>query len=233
MTWHDLLFAHWRVEPARLASRIPPGLSVDTFDGSAWLGIVPFTMSAVRPRLLPPIPTVSAFPELNVRTYVMSERDGRAGVWFFSLDATSRLAVRGARAAFGLAYMNARMSCRCAGGWIEYDSVRAGPWNSLAYGTTATPAAEFRASYRPAGDAAVPGPGSLEDFLTSRYCLYAWRRGRLIRGEIDHAPWRLHAAQWRPRVNTMTLPVGVPVSGEPLLHYAERMDVVAWAPTRV
>ena len=97
MTWHDLLFAHWRVDPESLRSRVPPGLSIDEHGGSAWLGVVPFTMSGVRARWVPPVPGAAAFPELNVRTYVTSEKDGRPGVWFFSLDAANPLAVRGAR----------------------------------------------------------------------------------------------------------------------------------------
>src|SRR4051794_8370159 len=106
MTWNDLLFAHWRVEAAAMRARVPSGLEIEEFGGSAWLGVVPFTMSGVRAKWLPPVPGAAVFPELNVRTYVRSTRDGRPGVWFFSLDASSRVAVWGARTVFGLAYMN-------------------------------------------------------------------------------------------------------------------------------
>src|SRR5881394_3715955 len=136
MRWHDLLFAHWPVEAARLREFVPPGLAIETFDGAAWLGVVPFRMSHVRARCLPPVPGLSAFPELNVRTYVRAEGDGCPGVWFFSLDAASRAAVRAARAVFGLAYMDARMSCRREGESVAYESRRAGPRAGLSYGET-------------------------------------------------------------------------------------------------
>jgi uncharacterized protein YqjF (DUF2071 family) len=233
MTWHDLLFAHWRVEASAMRARVPPGLEIEEFGGSAWLGIVPFTMSGVRARWLPPVPGAAAFPELNVRTYVRSTRDGRPGVWFFSLDASSRAAVWGARTVFGLAYMNARMTARRRGEWLEYVSARTGPWNTLAFGPTGAGRAEFRAEYQGAGESRTPGRESLEDFLTGRFCLYAWRRGRLVRGEIDHGPWPLRGGEWRANANTMAAPIGVELRGEPLLHYAERMDVVAWGPRAV
>jgi uncharacterized protein YqjF (DUF2071 family) len=190
-------------------------------------------MSGVRARGLPPVPGAAAFPELNVRTYVRSDKDGRPGVWFFSLDALSRAAVWGARKVFGLAYMNARMSAPRDGEWVEYASERTGPWNELAYGPTATGRAEFRAAYRGAGEARTAERGSLEDFLTGRFCLYAWRRGNLVRGEIDHGPWPLRTGEWRPSANTMAGPLGFTLTGEPLLHYTERMDVVAWGPRAV
>jgi uncharacterized protein len=233
MTWRDLLFAHWRVDAGALRTRVPPGLSIDEHGGSAWLGVVPFTMSGVRARWLPPVPGATAFPELNVRTYVTSEKDGRQGVWFMSLDAGSRLAVWGARRMFGLAYMNARMSSRADNGRIEYESCRTGPWNELAFGPTGSRRAEFRARYGGTGEARVPERGSLEDFLTGRFCLYAWRSGRLVRGEIDHAAWRLRGAECRLDTNTMGAPIDVELRSDPLLHFAERMDVVAWGPRAV
>lgn len=236
MRWHDLLFLHWPVDEAALRERIPPGLEIETHGGAAWLGVVPFTMSGIRHRLLPPIPWHSAFPELNVRTYVRAERDGRPGVWFFSLDAPNRIAVRTARAVFGLAYMNARMSARRRDGWMEYRSRRAGAHTSLAYGPATTRAAEFEGRYRPVGGPLDAAAGSLESFLIDRYCLYAWRRGRLVRGEIHHAPWPLQRAEARISLNTMGGPLGIDLpglerhSGPPLMHYAERLEVVAWSP---
>jgi uncharacterized protein len=239
MRWHGLLFMHWAVDVARLRAYVPPGLVIDTFGGRAWLGVVPFTMTGIRHRLAPPIPGLSAFPELNVRTYVRAEHDGRAGVWFFSLDAASRAAVSTARAVFGLAYMNARMSSRRAGEWIEYRSHRTGPHTSLAYGTNITRGAEFVARYRASGPGVERLPGSLEDFFTARYCLYAWRRGRLVRGEIHHEAWKLSPAEAETSVNTTGAPLGVDLgalskSGAgPLLHYAPMMDVIAWTPELV
>jgi uncharacterized protein YqjF (DUF2071 family) len=190
-------------------------------------------MTGVRRRGLPAMPLISAFPELNVRTYVRGP-DGRAGVWFFSLDAPGRIAVRVAREVFGLAYMNATMLCRPRDGWIAYESLRTGPWTTLAFGRTRTPDARLSASYRPTGEMFYPAPGRLEEFLTNRYCLYAWRRGRLVRGEIDHAPWPLQPAEARIERNTMAAALGIddlPIAnGFPLLHYADQLDVRAWLP---
>src|ERR1044071_6473413 len=209
MRWHDLLVMRWPVKADRLRERVPPGLEIDTFDGSAWLGVVPFTMSGVRHRLLPPLRRLSAFPELNVRTYVRERGAGRGGVWFFSLDATSRVAVRAARGVFGLAYMDARMSVRRDGDWVQYESRRIGPHNRLAFGDTASASAEFRARYRPTGPEGIPSRGSLADFLTGRYRLYAWRRGALVRGEIHHAPWPLQTAEAEVERNTAAAPLGI------------------------
>ena len=107
MRWHDLLFMHWPVKSEALRPYIPPALAIESFDGTAWIGVVPFRMSAVVPRLIPPVPYLSAFPELNVRTYVSAE--GKPGVWFFSLDAGNPIAVEAARDTFHLNYYNARM----------------------------------------------------------------------------------------------------------------------------
>ena len=120
--WHDLLFAHWRVDEAWLRQHVPGGLEIDTYQGQAWLGVVPFRMEGVRLRYAPAIPGTSQFPELNVRTYV--KHDEMAGVWFFSLDAASRLAVIVARGWFHLPYFFARMRCADRDGWIEYASER-------------------------------------------------------------------------------------------------------------
>ena len=232
MVWHDLLFAHWPVNKPDLAEFIPPGLELESFDNSAWLGIVPFRMSGVRHRFLPPLPGASAFPELNVRTYVR-DRSGRSGVWFFTLDAAHRLAVRVARLTYRLAYTNAQMSCRRAGDWIHYQSRRTGPFTSLAVGRARTPHAEFRARYRPIPGSTVfsPAPGTLEHFLTSRYCLYAFGPRGVLRGEIDHDPWPLRLAEAQIDVCTKAGPLGLAsLPAPPLLHYSECLSVVAWLP---
>src|ERR687897_7378 len=122
MSWRDLLFMHWPVEVEELRPLVPPALSIDTFERSAWLGVVPFDMSGVRPRFLPAVPGLSHFPEINLRTYVTAE--GRPGIWFFSLDAHSRLAVRLARVTFRLPYFDAEMSCRVTDDEVHYRSVR-------------------------------------------------------------------------------------------------------------
>ncbi|MFN0134093.1 MAG: YqjF family protein [Phycisphaerales bacterium] len=235
MRWHDLLFMHWPIQASRLRKFVSPELEIEEFDGTAWLGVVPFRMSGVRHRLMPPVPGHSAFPELNVRTYVRSKVvPERAGVWFFSLDATSRIAVRVARATFGLAYMDARISCRTVGEGVEYQSRRTDRHGALAYGEAATREAELVVGYQPTGAPTEPHPGSVESFLTDRYCLYARRRGRLVRGEIDHEPWRLQPAAAKIEANTMAAPIGMQDLAEPaLLHFARELDVRAWLPEAV
>jgi uncharacterized protein YqjF (DUF2071 family) len=223
MDWEDLLFAHWRVEPERLQRLLPAGLQVETFDGAAWLGVVPFRMSRTRLRWLPPLATAHAFPELNVRTYV---RAGEVpGVWFFSLDAASRLAVAGARAGFGLPYFFARMRCARAGDEVHCASERR---------DRRGPAAAFAASWRATGDAAPAQRGSLEHFLAERYCLFAVRRGRLVRCDIAHAPWQLAPAAARIDACDMTRLLGLELAGPPASLLATRpLRVAAWSPTRV
>ncbi len=186
MGWLDLLFAHWPVPCEVLRPLIPASLGIDVFDGHAWLGIVPFRMSAVRPRWMPALPSISAFPELNVRTYVTL--GGRPGVWFFSLDAASWLAVRVARATFHLPYFDARMTCRpLAEDGVEYTSQRT---HSGIVG------ARMEASYRPIGPVFQSEPGSLEHWMTERYSLYsADGRNRVFRGDVMHEPWPLQRAE--------------------------------------
>jgi hypothetical protein len=223
MTWSELLFAHWAVEPSRVERLIPAGLDLDVRDGSAWIGVVPFLMSNVSARCCPRLPKVSRFLELNVRTYV--SRDGKPGVWFFSLDAESPLAVRLARAAFHLPYLNATMSLsRLDTATIAYHSERT---------HRRVPAARFIANYRAVGDVFVAEPGSLEYWLTSRYCLYSVdRHGQVYRGEIDHPPWQLAHAEWSVRENTMGEPLGLDLTGQPHLLFAQPINVRAWTLTR-
>lgn len=231
MTWEDLLFAHWPVPAAALRPLVPKALEIDSFDGSAWLGIVPFRMTGVRLRGLPRVPGTSAFLELNVRTYVTAE--GKPGVWFFSLDAASRMAVRGARAWFHLPYFDARMESGRTGAEIAHSSRRT---------HRGAPPAEFAARYRPTSDAYRSARGSLEHFLTERYCLYAGNsrvaktdpKECLWRGEIHHQPWPLQSAEAEILRNTMADPLGLRLSDiPPLLHFARRLDVVAWWPESV
>mgnify|MGYP002622672419 FL=1 len=214
--WHDLLFMHWPLPPDVLRPLLPPGLDLDTFDGRAWIGVVPFRMSGIRFRFLPPVPGTSAFPELNVRTYVTV--GDKPGVWFFSLDASNRLAVAAARTWFRLPYFRARMATRAEGEWISYRSRRT---------HRGAPPGEFRARYRPTGPAATAAPGSLEHFLVERYCLYApARRGGLARGEIDHEPWPLQPAECAVETNSVA-PVTLPPD-PPLLHFALRVRTRVW-----
>lgn len=225
MQWANLLFAHWEVPVAALRDAIPAALDVDTYEGRAWLGIVPFWMRGTRPRCVPSLPGVSNFPELNVRTYVTV--GGKPGVWFFSLDAASKLAVRVARKTFHLPYFDARMPASCdATGTCHYESTRTH--------RGATPAT-FRATYGPTGSPYLSQPGTLEHWLTERYALYAMSpRGVLHRGEIHHVPWPLQPAQAVIEVNTMAEAAGFALPNEaPRLHYVEFLDVIAWRPRRV
>lgn len=224
MVWEELLFAHWRMEADRLRRWLPEGLELDCFEGQAWVGVVPFRMRSTRPRGLPPVPGAGTFPELNLRTYVTCQ--GRPGVWFFSLDAASRLAVRVARGLFHLPYFDARMSIAPEGEGWRYRSERVH--------RGAAPA-RFEGWYRPVGDAFATRPGSLEHWFTERYCLYAADpRGGVWRGEIHHVSWPLQRAEARLEVNTLGEPWGLPLPGAPeQVHFARRLDVVAWALQRV
>lgn len=221
--WHELLFAHWPVPVDVLRTIVPASLPIDLFEGQAWLGVIPFRMTGVRPRLLPPVAPVSAFPELNVRTYVVV--DDKPGVYFFSLDAASRVAVWSARTFFALPYFHARMRSTHAGDRVVYSSERTGE---------PLPAV-LRATYRPTGPAWSPTPGTLDHWLTERYALYTTAAdGRLMRGEIHHAPWRLQRAEAVLAANSMTSPLGIELPGtQPLLHFAAVQEVRIWPLRRV
>lgn len=223
-SWHDLLFAHWPVDKARLREKVPPGLELDLFDDQAWLGVIPFHMTNVAPRGLPALPWVSAFPELNVRTYVSVDR--KPGVYFLSLDAGNPIAVGTARTLFHLPYYSARMAVEPRDGWIDYSSQR----TSAAHGP-----AEFVARYRPAGQAYEPRAGTLEHFLTERYCLYTIDDSfRSYRLEIHHRPWLLQPAELDCRTNTMADAAGIRLrSIAPVLHFSKRQDMVAWPLERI
>ena len=221
-SWHDLLFAHWPVEGRLLQDALPSGLLLDTFNGEAWVGVVPFRMTNVAPRGVPPVPFVSAFLELNVRTYVTLH--GKPGVYFFSLDANSTLAVAAARALFHLPYFVASMNVEEQRGQFVYTSTRQ---------SRSTGVAEFAATYGPVGYAVTPEPGTLEHFLTERYCLYTVdSASRVKRLEIHHPPWPLQTAEATIAVNTMAEAAGIQLpSRAPLLHFAKRQDAVAWSMT--
>jgi uncharacterized protein YqjF (DUF2071 family) len=223
MRWLDLLFAHWPVPVEAVRPLVPAGLEIDTFDDQAWIGVVPFRMEDVAPRLLPAIPGPGAFPELNVRTYV--SRRGRAGIWFLSLDAGSRLAVEGARTAFHLPYYRARMSSEVKASWVDYHSERIDRRGS--------PAA-FDARYRPTGPIQPAAPGSLDAFLTDRMGLYAADPGGTIRWTaIRHERWPLQSAEAEIDRDTMAAAAGISLPDiEPRLAFAKRLDVVAWWPRR-
>jgi uncharacterized protein YqjF (DUF2071 family) len=221
-TWHDLLFAHWPVDADRLRALVPEGFELDLFNGSAWLAIVPFHMTNVAPRFVPALPWVSAFPELNVRTYVTV--GGKPGVYFFSLDAGNALAVNAARALLNLPYYSAAMTVDTTGDRVTYTSRRQSDGG-----------AEFAARYRGLGDRRPPLRGTLEHFLTERYCLYAVDHAvHAYRLEIHHPEWALESAEAEITMNTMADAAGVRLpSMAPLLHFSKRQDMVCWAPDRL
>ena len=215
MRCHDLLFAHWPVPAHSIRPLIPGVLDIDTFDGSAWIGVVPFRMSGVRPRY---VPIALAFPELNVRTYVKYR--GKSGVWFFSLDAASWLSVRAARW-LGLPYYDARMSVNVHTANVEYESVRT---------HTDAPPAEFSARYGPTSPVYYSAAGTLDHWLTERYALYgALKADRVVFGEIHHGQWPLQRAEIELRKNTMTVALGFDLPDtKPLCHFGRYQEVVAW-----
>jgi uncharacterized protein len=213
-TWDDLLFLHHRVEAEALARLVPQGLEVEQHDGSAWLGITPFVLRGFRLRGTLPLPRISVFPELNVRTYVTV--DDRPGIWFFSLDTPSRLAVEGARRAYKLPYHLAEASAEKRGDAVEYSCRR-----------SSDPRRQFEGRYAPTGETFNAEPDSLEWFLAERYCLYAVDKGKLHRAEIQHPPWPLQPAEATIGTNTMA-PPEVRLEGAPLCHFSRRQDVLIW-----
>jgi uncharacterized protein len=222
--WHDLLFAHWPVPADAVRKLLPAPLELDLCDGLAWIGIVPFTMSGVRLRGTPALPWLSCFPELNVRTYVTAA--GKPGVWFFSLDAANPVAVEMARWWFHLPYFHACMNSKAGSGGIVYSSRR-----SDCRGGRET----LEATYSARGRCVEAESGTLEHFLTERYCLYAQKpSGELLRGEIHHPPWKLQEAHASFAANTMLENLRISTSDPPaLLHFSKLQEMIAWAPTEV
>ena len=222
MTWRDLLFAHWPVPPETLQPLIPPGLTLDTFDGHAWLGVVPFQMTRVRPLGIPLPGDAFTFAEVNLRTYARAA-DGTPGVWFLSLDGAHRAGAAVARIVFGTPYHDANATIRHEGDRIVFAGARRGSR------TTAT----FRGSYRPNGPVHFAEPGSLESFLTNRLTLYSMLRGTLTRGDIGHGPWPLQPAEAEIDECTLAEASGLALPPmPPILHFAANLDVEAYRPTR-
>jgi uncharacterized protein YqjF (DUF2071 family) len=220
--WHDLLFAHWPLAPQKLRSLVPQELELDLRHGSAWVAVAPFWMSDIRGRLAPPLPFLSKFCELNVRTYVRHK--GVPGVYFFSLDAASLPAVLGARAIYKLPYFHAAMLVRSSGESFEYTSSR----------LQMPRPANFHARYRPISMPRVREKSSIESFLTERYCLYTVDKGRLLRAYIHHLPWQLQDAEAEFDINTMAQASGIELPDtKPLLHFSRNLEVLVWWPEKI
>jgi uncharacterized protein len=202
---------------------MPPQLEPDTFKGSAWIAITPFEVRNLCLRATWPLPKISRFAEINVRTYV--SLGGRPGIYFFSLDAASWPAVAAARHFYRLPYHRARMRIDRDAAEIHYRSERVR--------SEEVPAAAFAASYRPVAEPTPAPAGSLEHWLTERYCLYTLdERQHVLRAEIHHPPWPLQPAEAEIVRNSMTDQIGVGLRGSPLLHYSARQDVIFWSPER-
>ncbi len=222
--WSKLLFAHWPVSADEVQRRLPAGLRVDTHEGWAWLGVVPFLMDRVRFRTVGErsvgVPTAMSFPELNLRTYVLAP-DGRAGVYFFSLDASSLLAVVGARVAFGLPYFWSRMGMEQGAAGVRYTSRR----------VLGAPV-RFEAEYRSLGTPAAED--GLREFLTARYAFFLRRFGAVQAGEIDHSPWVLERAEAEFVRNELPASFGFTLPARPpVLHYAPELHMRAWTVRQV
>lgn len=215
-TWHDLMFAHWAVDPEVLRPAVHPSVPIDTWEGRAYIGITPFGIRGLHGRGLPPIPGSAAFPELNVRTY--TRVDGRPGIWFLSLDAAHWPTVFAARRAYRIPYFRSHMAMEVDGDRVWYLCER-----------IQGPPAAFEGTYGPIGPARAPEPASVEYWLAERYCLHTVDdRGRILQADIHHPPWPVAPAAATIAYNTMLDHYGIDLSGDPLLHFARRQDVLIW-----
>ena len=221
--WRWLTFLHWRYPADVVQSHVPDGLAVETFDGTAWVGLIPFLMDEVRPPGLPALPWLSRFPETNLRTYVRGP-DGRTGIWFLSLDAARLPAVVAARATYGLRYFWSTMTVRRTGDQIHYRGARIWPGPS---GSRYDVRVELGAGRDEAG--LTP----LDHFLTARYSLYSTLLGRLVTADAEHPPWTLRRITLHGLRQDLVQAAGLPEpAGEPLLHASDgvRVRIGPWRP---
>ena len=213
-SWRDLLFMHWPVSAAALRALVPEPLVIDTHDGVAWVGVTPFRIAGLRAHMLPALPGLSNFPELNVRTYV--RYGDKPGVWFFSLDTPNQVAVLGARIGYHLPYYAADLRLELRDGWH--------------YCTSSRGDARLVVRYKPTGEATSPEAGSLDYFLTERYALFVLNGdGEVMRGDIQHVPWPLQPAIAELTTNTMAAAHGIALPDQqPMLHFALQQDTLIW-----
>lgn len=212
--WYNLLFAHWEVPVAQLRPLIPTPLELDVYAGGSWVSITPFLLT-MRPRGLSAAGRLWTFPEMNFRTYVTYQN--KPGIYFFSLDAGSLLAVTGARIFYRLPYFHAQMRISRENGAFHYESRR-----------LVNPV-EFSAEYQPVSDTFHAASGTLSHWLAERYCLYVVAGSRVYRAEIHHRPWPLQNAEATIARNTLSHQVGLSLRSHPdLLQYAEREEVLIW-----
>lgn len=222
MDWRDVLFLHWPVNARELRPRIPADLELDTYDGTAWVSVVAFRIAAARPYGFPAATALPAFGEINVRTYVRGA--AKDGLWFFSLDAASRLAVAGGRRVVHLPYYRARIDAKWTATECHYRSQRCDQRSS---------AASFAASARFGGDVRVGAPGSLDAWLVERYCFYTVDpAGKTRRGDVRHAPWLLRDATAEVAEGGLLTAAGItPQTDNPLVHVSPGVSARAWTLT--
>jgi len=219
--WENLLFLHWPVDPALLRPLIPEALEIDTFDGRAWLGITPFHLSDLRPPLLPALPGLSAFTEMNVRTYVL--HNGKPGIWFFSLDASKLLPAAAARIFFMLPYFKASMKFEQNHPLFNFSMTRSGATD-----------VEFKASWQVGVRLRAPDVESLAFFLVERYCAFAVEGSRVFQIRIYHHPWILDEALVKIESSNAISALGLPEPAtEPIVHFSESIEAEIWAPAQV
>jgi uncharacterized protein YqjF (DUF2071 family) len=212
--WRRFTFLHWRYPPDAIQPLLPPGLTVESCDGSAWVGVLPFRMEGVRAPGVPALPWLSQFPETNVRTYVRGP-DGRAGIWFFSLDAARLPAVAGGRIGYGLPYFWSDMAVKASGTTLSYRSRRRWP---------GPPGARCDARVDVGPPLAAPRP--LDHFLTARYRLYSRFAGTLIAANAEHEPWPLRGGTLRHLDQDLVQAAGVPgPDHDPIVHTSPGVTV--------
>jgi uncharacterized protein len=219
--WRDLLFVHFAYPADEVRRLVPAELELDLWDGMAWVGIVPFAMGAVRLRLQPRALGLS-FLETNLRTYV--HHRGKPGVYFFSLEASSLLAVKAARWGWGLPYHHASMRMTEADGTLAYATTR-----------RSDPRARCSARCRPGEVLGACVPGTFEFFLLERYCLFSVRRGRVLKGHVHHVPYPAQRVELLELSEGLTEAAGLRPPGRPpeVAHFSRGVDVEVFGPVRV
>jgi uncharacterized protein YqjF (DUF2071 family) len=223
-SWRNLFFIHWPVPPALLRPHIPDPLQIDTFNGSAWLGIVPFVMEGIYPLALSPFSVTPPFSEINVRTYVMHK--GKPGVYFMSLDVQNWASYTIAKRWYRLPYYPAKISFRNEGDFIHYDGIRKGKTNNQA---------AFSGSFLPTQEVFFAKTGSLEHWLTERYCFYSIdNKGKFFCADIHHSPWQLQKAETEITINTLFSPFTIDLLNEkPISLFSIGVDSLMWNINRI